>query len=122
MEKPLGEWIRERREAQGLRTTDLAQLLQRDKASYVSQLEAGRIGLPGPEVRRQLAKALGVTHLDILIAAGEIRPDEIEEAGKQGVTTLDPELQQVFSDMAQMQWTDDRIDLMKLLLKDFAKG
>lgn len=89
--------------------------------SHVSAIEKGRIGLPGPEVRRELAKALGVTHLDILIAAGEIRPDELEAAGKQGVTTLDPEVQEVISEIAATQWSGESIDFIKMVLKQIAR-
>lgn len=100
---------------------DLAAAADMSK-SHISAIENGRIGLPGPEVRRQLAKALGVTHLDILIAAGEIRPDEIEAAGKQGVTTLDPEVQEVLGEIAQMQWSDDHLDFLKIVLARIQKG
>jgi transcriptional regulator with XRE-family HTH domain len=45
--------------------------------SHYSQIERGKIGLPGPEIRRKLAAALRTTHLDLLIHAGELLPDEL---------------------------------------------
>lgn len=45
--------------------------------SYVSALEAARIELPSPERRRQIARALEVRHIDILIACGQITDDEV---------------------------------------------
>lgn len=118
MNEGLGAYIRAKRESPqvGMSQTELAARANMTKG-HVSEIERGKIGLPGPEVRRQLAKALGVTHLDLLIAAGEIRPDEIEEANKQGVTTLDPELQELFSEIAQTHWDDDGIDMLKSLLR-----
>lgn len=58
--------------------------------SDISGIMKGRINLPGPNKRRDLAKALGVSHLDILIAAGEILPEEIRPLGVTGVTDEDP--------------------------------
>ena len=59
--------------------------------SEINALLQGRVKLPGPEKRKGLAKALGVSHLDLLIAAGEITEAEIEDAGKAGVVTLAPD-------------------------------
>lgn len=120
MSDGLGAYIRSRREGR-LTQAELADAANVSK-SHLSQIELGKIGLPGPQVRRELAKALGVTHLDILIAAGEIRPDEIEEADKQGVTTLDPEVQEIISEIAATQWSDESIDFIKMVLKQIARG
>ena len=51
----------------------------------LSDIERDRIKLPNADVRRRLAKALGVSHLDLLIAAGELLPEEVVAAGKVGV-------------------------------------
>lgn len=52
-------------------------------SSHVNQLVKGRIALPSAEVRRKLADDLGVSHLDILIAAGELTREEAEAGGIQ---------------------------------------
>ena len=83
----LGEYVRDRRTELGLTVTALAESAELSK-SEISALERGRIGLPGADKRRRLAAALGVSHLDVLIAAGEITAAEIE--GKQGVVRHDP--------------------------------
>lgn len=49
----------------GVSTSDLSGIMQ------------GRIKLPGADKRRRLAKALGVSHLDLLVAAGEITQEEL---------------------------------------------
>lgn len=84
MAEGLAAYIKERRERLGLKPGELARAIDKD-ASYISVLEGGKIKMPFPDVRRRLAVALGVSHLDILIAAGEITPDEVEAAGVTGV-------------------------------------
>src|SRR4051812_42837919 len=59
-------------------------------AARIAQIESGTVKLPGADMRRRLAAALGVTHLDILIAAGEITPDEVYAAGVPKIPELDP--------------------------------
>lgn len=61
--------------------------------SEINALLKGRVHLPGPDKRRRLAKALGVSHLDLLIAAGEITADEVREAGVVGVVERDADPQ-----------------------------
>jgi transcriptional regulator with XRE-family HTH domain len=47
----------------------------------LAQIERGKIALPSGELRRRLAAALGVRHVDILVAAGELTGDEIPQEG-----------------------------------------
>jgi transcriptional regulator with XRE-family HTH domain len=75
-----GAYVRERRERLGLSQTDLADLVGIRKG-YMSQIESGKIGLPGADLRRRLAAALRVRHVDLLIAAGELTADEIPAPG-----------------------------------------
>lgn len=76
MSTPLGDYIRARRDDLGLTQTDLADraLLQR---AHLSEIERGKIALPNAVIRRNLAGALGVSHLDLLVAAGEITQEEL---------------------------------------------
>lgn len=76
----LGEMIRSHRDAKGWSQTRLAAEAG-TSAAYMSQIESGRVLLPNADLRRRLAHALGVSHLDLLIAAGEIAEDEIAYAG-----------------------------------------
>jgi transcriptional regulator with XRE-family HTH domain len=43
----------------------------------VSQLVRGDIKVPTADTRRKLADELGIRHVDLLVAAGELAPDEI---------------------------------------------
>ena len=45
--------------------------------SEINALLKGRVQLPGADKRRRLAKALGVSHLDLLVEAGEITREEL---------------------------------------------
>lgn len=72
----LSRYVIQRREELHLAQSELA-----DKAglprAYVNALETGRIGLPNAERRRLLADVLRVRHIDLLIAADEVTPDEV---------------------------------------------
>lgn len=71
----LGSYIRDERERRGWTQTELAEKAGVPKQT-VNRLETGTTKLPGALIRRQLADALGVQHLDLLIAAGEITVEE----------------------------------------------
>lgn len=46
--------------------------------AVLAQIETGRIKLPSAEFRRAIADALSIRHVDLLLAAGELLPDEID--------------------------------------------
>lgn len=71
----LGSYIRDERERRGWTQTELADRAGVPKQT-VNRLETGTTKLPGALIRRQLADALGVRHIDLLIAAGEITLEE----------------------------------------------
>lgn len=71
----LGAFVKERREARGWSQTRLAAECGLDRA-YLSQIESGKVGWPGADIRRRLAAALGLRHVDLLIAAGELSAEE----------------------------------------------
>lgn len=71
----LGAFVRARRAVLGLLLTDLARRADLTK-SELSAIENGKIALPGADKRRRLAAALGVSHEALLVAAGELAPDE----------------------------------------------
>lgn len=80
----LAGYIREKREARSLTQKGLGDLAGTTQAA-ISDIERGQTKLPNADLRRKLAKALGVSHLDLLVAAGEITPDEVQQAGVVGV-------------------------------------
>jgi transcriptional regulator with XRE-family HTH domain len=84
-------WLQRQREAIGLTQTELAARAGMTRA-LINAYERGRIGLPGVDYRRQLAEALNVRHVDMLVAAGEIAADELT-AGTPRDFTRYPELQ-----------------------------
>ena len=86
----LAAFVRERLTALGVSQTQLADRAGLSK-SDINGIVQGRIKLPGPEKRRELAKALGVSHLDLLVAAGEITEQEIAATGAVGVIERDPD-------------------------------
>ena len=79
----LGRYVKELRERQGRTLTSLAADAGLSK-SELSALESGKIKLPTADKRRRLARALGVSHLDLLIAAEVLSEDE---AGRRPIGT-----------------------------------
>lgn len=77
MTSELAKWLIGMREMHGWKQSELA-----DRAGITRQemnaMEKGRIALPGADKRRKLAAALGVRHVDLLVAIGELSEDEID--------------------------------------------
>ena len=72
----LAELIRTRRRLLGLTQAELANRVGISQA-YISNLERGRTQLPKVHIRRELAQALRMSHIDLLIAAGELDRHEL---------------------------------------------
>lgn len=104
MTTTLGAYIRDRRLELGYRTqSDFAERAGVNRA-HLSQIESGKIALPNADLRRKLAKAMGVSHLDILVAAGELEPEEAVSAG--GVLTDAEALPPAIRDLlTAIEWT-----------------
>lgn len=79
----IGDVVRRVREEQGLTQTELAEKTGISRAR-ISQIEGGRVALPNVGHRRALAKALGISNIDLLIAAHELDDDELILAGVEG--------------------------------------
>lgn len=75
MMRTLASYITERREALGLNQTELAKRSGVPRTT-VNRIETGTTKLPEANVRRLIAKGLGVSHLDLLVAAGELSEEE----------------------------------------------
>lgn len=86
----IGPFIRDKRSELGWTQAALADMTGISRAR-ISQIEGGRVTLPGADHRRRLAKALGVSHLDLLIAAGEITQEELQSIGAAGVVEREPD-------------------------------
>ena len=87
----------------------------------VAQIESGKSKLPVPENRRKLAAALGLSHLDLLIAAGEIEPDEIRAAGAVAVPVVDPERQTLIDRILAIRLDGDRYEALEDILDGFVR-
>lgn len=72
----LGEYLQHRLDELGWSQRELAARTEM-KPSHVSQIVSGKIGLPNADIRRRLADALNVRHIDLLIAAGELADFEV---------------------------------------------
>lgn len=73
----------------GLTLTAAAALMEMNKGT-LSQIELGQIKTPNPSHRRNIARVIGVSHLDLLVAAGEITAEELAASGHVGITESDP--------------------------------
>lgn len=74
----LGERVRALREAHGLTQTELAARAGVGQRT-LSSIEIGHTQLPGVNVRHRLAATLNTTHVDLLVAAGEVSYQELED-------------------------------------------
>lgn len=70
------QWLRQMLEAKGMSQAELAARSGLTR-SVINAYVRGKIGLPSADNRRAIAGVLGVRHIDILIAAGEIAHDEV---------------------------------------------
>lgn len=111
----IGAYVKKTRKDRGLTQVRLAAEADVDRA-YLSQIESGRVALPNADLRRRIAKALGVSHLDMLVAAGEIAREEIQESGASGVVDTPPEVEALIDDIRGMGWTEADLDFVRLML------
>lgn len=84
----LGAYVKREREARGWTQRELAvraNLLTpkgEPNRTLVAQLETGRTKVSLPASLRAIARAFGVTHLDLLVAAGELTREEAGTTGR----------------------------------------
>lgn len=84
MMRTLGGYIRDYLDRTGLSQTELSARSNVPRVT-INRLVKEKTALPDADTRRKLARAMGVSHLNILVAAGEIEPEEVQAAGVQGV-------------------------------------
>ncbi len=79
MDTSLGRYVREWRERRNMTQSDLAEPVGIGR-SHLSQIESGKIKFPNAGIRRRLAAAMGISHVELLIAADELTRDELGTA------------------------------------------
>lgn len=112
MNGTLGAYIAARREALGLNQTELATRATVPRTT-VNRIETGTTQLPSPDIRRKLAAVLGVSHLDLLIAAGEITEAEIAPLGVTGAVAPDPVRARLVDRLERVRLTAERVGLLE---------
>ena len=90
MTNGLGAFVREKREALSIPQGVLADRVGITQGA-LSGIERGISKFPAADTRRRLARALGVSHLDMLIAAGELDRRELANESVMGVVERDPD-------------------------------
>lgn len=121
MSAPLGDYIKTRRAELGLGQAQVGDSAGITK-SHMSQIESGKIALPNADIRRRLAKALGVSHLDLLVAAGEITRAELGTvAGIVEQDPNDPKLE-LADYLKRVRLTRGREEALRILLKGMVEA
>lgn len=118
----LQKFVQDHRRDAGLTQKQLAELAGINQPT-ISDIERGQVKLPSADIRRRLALALRVSHLDILVAAGEILPLEIEQAGASGVIEEhenDP-TRKVTEAMKTARINEDRAGVMLAMIREWKR-
>lgn len=113
--RTLKGFVTERREQLGINQTELAKRAGVPRTT-VNRIEQGTTKLPEADIRRKLAKALGVRHVDILVAAGELTEEEVLPLGDAfsgAVRRLAPAIDEV-------QWSPQLFRWMETNLRFYA--
>lgn len=105
----LSSYIKDKRTSLGWTQAVLAERAEVSR-DLVAQIESGKSKLPQPENRRKLAKALGVTHLQMLIEAGEITQDELGTVAGIVETNPDDPRHVLHALIDEIRWNRDRMD------------
>lgn len=100
MVRTLGTFVRDYLDRTGMTQTALADRGEVPRLT-INRLVKEKVALPDADTRRKLATAMGVTHIDILIAAGELEPEEALGAGATLTDTeaLPPVIRQLLADI-----------------------
>lgn len=112
----LAGYVQRRRADLGLTQAELAARcgLERD---YIAQVESRKSKLPEPENRRKLAKGLIVSHVDLLISAGQLSADEIESLGVRGVVAPDPVRAHLLDMLSRVRLINERPGYLESVLE-----
>lgn len=115
----IGAYIKSKRAELGLNQTELAERAEMTR-SHLAVIESGKVNLPNADLRRRIARALGVSHLDILVAAGEITRDELQEDGIIGTVEPDPVRAELIASLNRLPLTGDRPAAIRGLIDVYA--
>lgn len=114
----LGAYVKAWRLQHGMTQSELARRVDMP-GPHLNQIESGKIALPSADVRRRLAIAMGVTHIDLLLAAGELSDADIQIAGVEGVAIEAPELIDLVDDLRGVELTNERVRALKGVIATF---
>lgn len=117
MEETLGEYIKKRRERLGYSTQTAFAEKAGIARAHLNQIETGKISLPNADLRRKIAAALGVTHAELLVAAGELTRDELdlpEDTRSEAVKALAPVI-----DLVDWDASPGRLEMARHMLLGF---
>lgn len=117
----LSSYIRDKRNHLGWTQAVLADHagVSRD---LIAQIESGKSKFPQPENRRRLATALGVSHLDLLVAAGEITAAELGSvAGIVEQDPTDPRIE-LAGYLKRVRLTRGREETLRILLRGMVEA
>jgi len=79
---------------------------------YISKVENGKSGIPGPDIIRKLSSGLGVYYSNLMIAAGHVSEEEWSSAFIQEDFRTDDD---VVYERAKLNRESPRVDLQELL-------
>lgn len=108
---PLGAIVRAGRNQLRLTQQEFADRVGVSQA-YISSMERGSVRMPDVEIRRRLADALGMTHVDLLIGCRELEPEEVTSGPsrpavspyQQKLDGLDPETRRTIERIIDDAW------------------
>lgn len=120
MTTSIAEYVRQRRLNRGFQTQAALAEAAGISSAHLNQIEKGKIAVPNADLRRKLAKALGVSHLDILIATGEIDAEEVRAIGVEGMVEEGPtyHLQEV---LTRYDWKWEEAERLAAIIEAYAK-
>ncbi len=112
----VGRVVRQRRLALGMSQKELADLAGVGPTG-LSKLEVGDVALPNADIRRRLARALGIAHVELLIAAGEVTPQEVW--GYDEPPPPDPVRDGLHTLVDRADLSGERAELLRLILREW---
>lgn len=115
MSTTLGKYIRARREAMGFPTQTSFAKRAGINSAHLNQIESGKIALPSAAMRRAIAAALDVRHVDLLVAAGELASEEVvpmENVTSMAIQRLQPLIDDVRWDSAKFSTIESMLRLI----------
>jgi transcriptional regulator with XRE-family HTH domain len=115
----LAAYIRARRLQLGMTQVELAEAAGVSQP-VISDVERSQTKLPNVEARRGIARALGIRHVDLLVAAGELSSEEVPGFSAE-TPAPDPDLARRIAMMEALDWDrDNRGNTLDVVLQGWA--